>query len=134
MEIRTPRLDQIRRAVAYVLTHFTTPIVFFLTFRWFGAKPAISVAMTAIIIQIFFNWIYGLQFSPFFVIAAVFTLAFGGMDLFIKNPTFYRFEPFVQNFVVGTAFLVTLFREVPLLTHFVLALPARLKPDLSDAT
>lgn len=116
--------------LGFVLINFATPIVFYITFRIAGARPAIAFAVGATAIQVFCHWIFRLRFSPFFIVASGFTVLFGGIDLFIQIPRFYRLEPAVQNFVIATAFLMTMFTRVPMITHFAAALPKNFRPDI----
>lgn len=129
--MRLPTQTRFFQASGYIFDNFAVPIVFFITFRGWGAKTAISFVIGVTIFQLAVSWILKKPLSPFFIIAAVFTISFGGIDLIIPDPKFFRLEPFVQNLVMGLLFLSTVFTNTPLIARFAGALPAKLRPDFS---
>ena len=64
--------------------------------------------------------------------ATGFTILFGGIDLFLRQPRFFRLEPFVHNLVIATVFLVTVCLKIPLMQRFAAALPDFLRPNPAD--
>jgi len=132
LAVRLPTPSELRSGLAYTFLNFATPIAFYLTFHWFGAKSAIGFGVGVTFVQLLVHWVYRLKFSPFFLLASGFLLAFGILDLFLQTPRFFRLEPFVQNFVIASAFLITVFMRIPLITHFAGALPKKFRPNLSS--
>jgi uncharacterized membrane protein len=116
----------------FILKNFATPIVFYLAFETLGPKPAIGFAVgmagLQVLTHLFFRW----KFSLFFVLATVFTVAFGSMDLFISTPRYFRLEGVAQNFCVGCLFLGTLYSKKPLILRLALALPEKFRPEGLD--
>src|SRR4051794_8292594 len=90
------------RMIAFTLLNFAAPIAFFVVFQLKGSKPAIALAVVSTLIQAAAHWVWKIRASPFFIVATVFTLLFGGMDLALPEPRFYRFSPALQNFTVAT--------------------------------
>ena len=112
--------------------NFATPLVFYIAYYLYGSKAAIGFAVLSIFVQSFFNGIYRLKISPFFLVASVFTVGFGSIDLMIQNPTFYRFEPFAQNFLIASLFLFTFWARFPLFNYLAESLPKKIRPNLSN--
>lgn len=127
-------LRQIRGGIGYLLINFATPIGFYLTFRTYGVKPAIALAIAVTTIQVLVHRLYRLKFSPFFIIASGFIVLFGTMDLLVQNPRFFRLEPFVQNIVMATLLWVTVVARIPVARTFAMALPRWLRPEPSHGT
>lgn len=120
----------ILRALDYILLNFAVPIGFYVTFHLHGSKAAIGFAVAITFIQVIYHLVSRRPFSPFFVIGAVFTAGFGGIDLLIENPHFYRLEPFFQNLIMAVLFIWTMYTEKPLLIRFADALPKALQPEI----
>ena len=118
------------QGVEYVLVNFATPICFYLAFRYWGAKPAIGLAVGTTTAQWIYHKAFRLKVTPFFLIGSGFTVGFGTIDLLIQSPTVFRFEPFAQNFIIATVLMLTVFRKVPTLYYFAEALPEKVRPDL----
>jgi intracellular septation protein A len=114
--------------IGFGLKNFIVPVLFFTTFRMYGSKAAILIAVVATLIQVAVMLAKKMKIPAFFITAAGFTLLFGGTDLFLNQPQFYRLEPFAQSFVIGLAFMITLFFRLPLAEWFVDALPDQVKP------
>jgi uncharacterized membrane protein len=129
--VRLPKRIEIKQAAQYVLLNLAGPLGFYLTFHWIGPKAAIGLAISITLIQVIVHWIYSLRFSPIFIVAAGFTVLFGSIDLFLESPQFFRLEPFAQNLVVGTVFLLSLLGRVPVVVWFASGLPEPVRPDLS---
>lgn len=118
--------------LGFALLNFATPIVFFLVFRAAGAKPAISFAIVSTFLQVFAHWIYRQPFSPFFMVSSGFTVFFGSMDLVATSPRFFRLVPGVENFIIGSIFLGTVFTRRPIVAWFAASLPDRWRPNLGE--
>lgn len=112
----------------FVLKNFLVPILFFLSFRWWGAKPAIVIAVAAALFNVVFLRLRKERLPSFFVIASVFTVLFGGIDLLSVDPRYFKIMPFAENALLGTVFLTAALARLPLLQWFAKDLPARLKP------
>jgi intracellular septation protein A len=114
--------------IRFAVGNFFVPIAFFAAYHTLGARAAIGFAVGAVIIQAVLLRATRTKASPFFITAAFFTLLFGGADLLISDPRFYRFEPFAQNFVIGSVVLGSLFFKGSLLEVFANALPQPIRP------
>jgi len=115
----------------FILKNFATPIAFYVTFHEAGPKPAIALAVIVTLLQVMIHRYYKSSVSPFFIVASGFTILFGGTDLLIQNPRYFRLEPFVQNFVLGTVFLITVLAKIPIAEWFASALPNTIRPHLA---
>jgi intracellular septation protein len=115
--------------MGFILRNFAAPLAFIVTFKLFGPKPAIALAIAITIAQVLAHRIHGLRLSPFFYAATGLTVVFGGVDLVIDSPRYFRLEPFAHNFVVGAAFLASLLAGRPILGWFVESLPKRFQPS-----
>ena len=116
----------------FALKNFSTPVAFYVTFRWAGAKPAIALAILTTIIQIIAHRLSREKLSPFFIVASGFTVLFGSIDLLIDMPMYFRLEPAVTSLVLGILFGYTVVRGRPLIALFADALPASVRPDQSQ--
>jgi uncharacterized membrane protein len=67
----------------------------------------------------------------FFTLATVFTVVFGGMDLLVDTPKYFRLEPFAQNFCIGVIFLATLETRHNMIERLVEAIPEAYRPDMN---
>lgn len=123
-------LSKFRTALAFCLKNFATPIVFYVVFEEVGVKAAIAFAVGVAALQTLAHLIFRWRFSAFFILATVFTIFFGGMDLLITTPRFFRLEPFAQNFCVGLLFLVTLGTHRSMIWRLAMSLPHEFRPDL----
>ena len=117
----------------FVLKNFATPIAFYLTYNWLGAKPAIGLAIATTLVQLGAHRVLGEKVSPFFLTASGFTVLFGMIDLFLASPRYFRLEPAVQNYLMGAVFLFTWFTRAPLALWFAKALPEPLRPALDSS-
>lgn len=122
------------KLLKYGLVNFATPVIFYLAFKGWGTKPAISFAVGTALLQIAFHLFYRLKFTPFFFLATFFTLAFGGLDLFITNPHFFRLEPAIHNLVLATILLGMVLARVSVVSYFAEALPEKMRPDFSQVS
>jgi intracellular septation protein A len=126
-----PSCHEWKQGLGALLLNFSTPLVFFAAFHEWGPKAAIGFAVFATSLQLASHWLYRVKPSPFFMIASGFTVLFGGVDLLIRAPQFYRFEPFAQNFVVATLLGITTLSKIPLAFEIVRALPKPLRPTMT---
>jgi uncharacterized membrane protein len=113
----------------FVLKNFAAPILFYAVFHLYGIKPAIGSAIAVTLVQFLYHWVRSLPVSPFMIIASSFTIGFGLIDLLLESPTFFKFEPFIHNVIIGWVFLATLWTERPLVATLIEALPRRWRPD-----
>ena len=128
---RNPRMRlRIRSALSFALKNFATPIVFYVMFEEIGIKAAIAFAVGVAMLQTLAHLIFRWRFSLFFILATTFTVLFGGMDLLITTPRFFRLEPFAQNFCVGVVFLVTLATRHSMVYRLAMSIPHEFRPDL----
>lgn len=116
---------------SFTAKNFLVPIVFYLLFKTFGAKPAIFVSVAAALIQSIGTRMAGRILSPFFVLASGFTVAFGTLDLLLPKPWFFRFEGFAQNVILAGIFSISLLCKIPLAEKFSQALPEKFRMDPS---
>jgi intracellular septation protein A len=123
-------LTHIKKAVSFTLLNFGAPMAFFIVFETVGAKPAIGLAVGATILQGVAHWIFSLPISPFYIVASGFTVLFGTIDLLIDSPRFFRLEPFAQNLLIGTVFLISLKTRISVLGWLVNGLPAAFRPKI----
>jgi len=113
----------------FAFKNLAVPIAFYIAFQSFGAKPAILVAISATLIVVLIHAALRIMFSPFFIVASGFTCLFGVMDLIVAQPRYFRLEPFAQNFLLGTVFLVSLVARTPIIAWFAGGLPKNLQPE-----
>lgn len=121
-----------RSAIEFTLFNFATPIAFYFTFKFAGAKPAIGLAIFTTATQALAHKISKREMTPFFLLASGFTVLFGSIDLFIASPRFYRLEPAVHNFVIGLIFLYSVFTRRPIVVWFAESVPARFRPSVEE--
>jgi intracellular septation protein A len=112
----------------FALRNFATPVIFYITFHVYGAKPAIAFAIATSVLQFLYHRMKRIAISPFLWVGSGFTVLFGSMDMVIASPRFYRLEPGVHNLVIGLAFLTSLILKKPLLGWFMNSLPGFLRP------
>ena len=123
---------RVRDAVRYVFLNFATPIVFYLVFHAQGAKLAIGFALIVTALQAFMHWVYRERFSAFFLLSSGLIAVFGGVDLLVSDPRFFKFEPFVQNFIVGSLFLISQWRGFAIIRFIASALPKKIQPEFLE--
>jgi uncharacterized membrane protein len=114
----------------FVLKNLAAPIIFFMVFRLAGTKPAIAAATAVTLMEAAILLFRGLSFSPFFIVAGVFTVVFGAVDLFITQPRYFRLEPFFQNMILGTVLGIAQLVRIPVAEWFAKALPEYVRPQL----
>lgn len=118
----------LKKAISFSLLNFAAPLAFFVLYNLSGPKPAIALAVVSTLIQGGVHIVRRIPMSPFYLTASGFTVVFGGIDLLIASPRFYRLEPFAQNFVLGWTFIISLFTRVSILGWFIAGLPASFRP------
>ena len=123
-----PRQDWISFAFTFLV-----PIAFFWLFREYGAKPAIASAVILTVVQVSVLLALRRKISPFFVVAAGFTVVFGSLDLWVADPRFFRFEPAFQSGLIGVIFGLSLWIDLPVIRWFGEALPKSIRPDFARA-
>jgi intracellular septation protein A len=118
----------VRTALEFIGKNFLPPIVFYATFRMAGAKAAIAFAVLTVALQTAVMWLKRIPHSPFFIVSSSFTILFGGLDLVVRTPQYFRLEPGAQSIAIGLILLVTAFTRVTLLEWFTTGLPPRFRP------
>ncbi len=127
-QVKTPSWEQLKQGVSYFFLNLATPVTFYWAFHEWGPKAAIGFAVGVSILQLLTHVVFRVRPSPIFIFASGFTVVFGGIDLWIKTPQFYRFEPFAQNFGVATFFLFATWAGLPLAYEVAKALPKPVQP------
>lgn len=117
--------------LGFLFKTFTVPLSFFVVFKLYGSKPAISVAILAAFSQGAFERWNRRPLSPFFLVGSFFTLLLGGLDLLGPHPQYYRFEPFAHNLVIALIFLGATLRGFLLLEWFAQGLPTSFRPEMT---
>jgi intracellular septation protein A len=128
-----PRFQALVRALDFVAKNFAAPIVFYASFNIWGAKPAIASAVAISLILGAWFAAKRVRPSPIFLVASVFTVVFGAIDLVIATPTWFRFEPFAQNLIIGSIFLVLQLARVPVAAWFMTGYPKAFQMELTPA-
>ena len=123
------RVLKVRGGAAYVLVNFASPIVFYLTFHKLGSKAAIGIAIFVTGLQLFFHYFRRQKPTVFFIITSVFITIFGGIDLLLSTPRFFRLEPFAQNFLMASVLFFTYLARIPMLSRVAVDLPAKYRPE-----
>lgn len=95
-------------ALKYAFTNFGPLIVFYLANHFWGLKPAILVSLAFSIAELSYKFAKKESITPFFKFSAGVTLVFGCVDLYMKGPVFFRFEPAVTNIITGAFFALSL--------------------------
>ena len=124
------RVNFLRTTLKFTLENLLPSLVFFIIYHWKGATAAVAFAVGAAALQIVIQRILQSNLSPVFIIAAGFTIVFGSASLLASNPHFYRFEPFAQNFLLGTAFLVTLLAKATFAEWLMGSMPHQIRPNI----
>lgn len=130
--MKTQRSQRILDAFRYLFLNFATPVVFYLVFHWKGAKLAIGFALGVTLLQAGAHGVYRQRFSPFFMLSSGLILGFGLVDLLVRDPRFFRFEPSVQNFLLASIFLLAQFKRFPVIRIFVQALPEKFQSEFLE--
>ncbi len=118
--------------LVFIIKNFATPIAFIWMFRVDGAKPAIALAMGVTLVVLAGYALARQKPSPFFVVASFFTVLMGGVDLLVDSPRFFKLEPAVQNFLIGTVFLGSAILRAPIAAWFATALPVSVRPEVGE--
>jgi uncharacterized membrane protein len=119
---------QFGSAIGFIFKNFAAPVVFYVAFKLGGPKEAISFAVGVALIQVAVHLAFRWTFSPYFLLSSVFTMAFGGADLFVKAPRFFRLEPFAQNMTIALLFLGSLWTRRALVEILAESLPHSFRP------
>lgn len=123
--------QHLKQCLGYFFLNLATPAAFYWAFYQWGAKAAIGLAVAVSLLQTLTHLIFRVRPSPIFICATLFTVAFGGLDLLLRNPQFYRFEPFAHNLAVALFFLATLLLRLPLAYELIQDLPRWLRPKIT---
>jgi intracellular septation protein A len=119
---------QFGSAIGFILKNFATPVVFYVAFKFGGPKEAIAFAVGVALIQVAAHLAFRWSFSPYFLLSSVFTMVFGGADLFVKTPRFFRLEPFAQNMTIALLFMGSLWTRRALVEILAESLPISFRP------
>ncbi len=128
--MKTLPWQKIKQGIIYFFLNLATPATFYWAFHEWGPKPAIGFAVVVSLLQALSHLIFKVRPSPIFIFASGFTVLFGGIDLWLKTPQFFRFEPFAQNFGVASFTLFATLARLPLAYELVKSLPKSIQPKL----
>jgi len=116
----------------FILKNFAAPIGFFVVFQFYGAKPAIGVALLLTFFVAAFHRLRNDPMSPFFKMGSALTLFFGSLDFLVATPRFFRLEPAASNFLLGLIFIGSLIFKVSIAEWFAAGLPEKFRPTLDS--
>lgn len=126
--MKLPSWHQLKQGLIYFFLNLATPVTFYWSFHEWGPKAAIGFAVGISGLQTLTHFIFKVRPSPIFIFSSGFTFLFGGIDLWIQSPKFYRFEPFAQNLSVATLALISVGAKIPLAYEMIRALPQSIQP------
>ena len=101
-------MKKLLSALKYAVTNFGPLIFFYLANHFWGLKPAILVSLAFSLAEMVFKLARKEEITAFFKFCAVITLVFGCMDLYLKGPVFFKYEPAVTNIATGAFFALSL--------------------------
>ena len=107
-------------------------IVFIAVSHFFGTKAAIASSMVVIALGIADRVMRKRRFETLFIVSAVQTLVFGGIDLVSDQPFMLRFEAVISNLVTAGVFLGSLFRPTSMVEEIVERQKSRSFSDRPD--
>jgi intracellular septation protein A len=116
--------------VEFARRNLLTPIVFFLVFHALGTKAAIPSAVGITLVQAIHLVIRREEPTPIFLVASAFSLLFGGIDLALTDPRFFRLAPFAQNLAIGLGIFGLAAAGVPVGEWFAASLLERVRPSM----
>lgn len=123
--------SRIAQVLAFVAQNFSVPVLFFVVFRLAGAQAAVATALIGTLIEAIILRARRGRVPPFFLVISFFTLLFGSIDLALKVPNYYRFEPFAQSALVGTLLWLAVLLKIPIARWLADDLPPEYRPDES---
>jgi uncharacterized membrane protein len=111
-------MKRLRDFALFVLQNFG-PLVAFLFVNWrFGLLAAIAASMGVALVEVAVHLAHKKRPTRLFVMTTILTLAFGGVDLWMKRSVLFRFEAVITNVITGVWFGATLFGEKTMLLEF----------------
>ncbi len=114
----TVRVKTLVGLVTWVLRDFGPLIAFYGTNHFFGFVPAIIVSMVWAVADVAIVKVRGEQVTAFLKFSIAVSLGFGLVDLYLKGPFLFRYEPVLSNVVTGVFFGLTLRGEKSIIQEF----------------
>jgi len=91
--------------IRWVIADFGPLLMFWGLDLAFGLKPAIAGSVLFILGDSLWRWRKGLPFTRLYVLSAVLTVVFGGVDLLSVTPFMLKYEAVITNAFIGAAFV-----------------------------
>jgi intracellular septation protein A len=112
-------MSKARSFLGWLLQSFGPLIVFLVTKRFFGLRPAIALTLVWTLAELSYLLAWRRERpTAFFWFSAGITLVFGALDLYADAPVFFRYEAVLTNLLVGLYFGATVFAGKPLIQEF----------------
>lgn len=109
-----------------ILVDLFPVIAFFAAYKLQGIYVATAVLIVAVLAQTLLSWIRHRKVSRTMLLVAAMVLVFGGLTLYLHDPTFIKWKPTVVNVLFAVAFLGSQFTPGPNLLERTLSEAVRL--------
>lgn len=96
-----------------ILVDLFPVIAFFAAYKLKGIYVATAVLLVAVLAQTLLSWIRHRKVSRTLLVTAVLALVFGGLTLYLRDPTFIKWKPTVVNVLFAVVFLGSEFTPGP---------------------
>jgi intracellular septation protein A len=99
----------------FAFENFGPLIAFYGTNHFFGMRAALGAALAYALTEVAYKLVRRQKLTALFKISAGLSVAFGVLDLCLKNPIFFRFEGAISNVITGGFFAATLWSKKTLI-------------------
>lgn len=82
-------------------------ILFFVAYKFFGIYVATQVAIAAAVLQVAYLKLRRKRIENTHWITLILLIVFGGLTLFLHDPTFIKWKPTIVNWLLGAGFLLS---------------------------
>lgn len=100
-----------------ILLDFAPLVLFFLASKFWGLFAATSVVMVAAVVSLALGYWFDRKLHPVPLLTAILVLLFGGLTLYLKDPTFIKMKPTFIYALLGAMLIGGLILKRPLVKY-----------------
>jgi intracellular septation protein len=89
------------------LYDFFPILLFFIAYKMYDIYVATAVAIAAAAVQILAFWVKHRRFENMHLVTFALLMVFGGLTIFLRDPTFIKWKPTVINWLFAMVFLAS---------------------------
>lgn len=102
----------------FIIANFGPLIAFYVINQFWGLKAGILVSVVLIFIEYFWLKFKKQKIGAFFYFSSGVILIFGGLDLYLQEPYFIKYEASITNILFAIFFGISIFKDKSIVQEF----------------